>query len=189
MNLPSVIQCWASPGGLCWNTYLRWVGALRFICGSGTRFFHLRMSGPQMGSGVSPKTRMPQWWSRRWPPWNAPHRRKLHYVLSHCVCMLFLFGWPPCQRSGMTLMEVSQCALDSLYIRNIWLLYIVMFFLTWYGICIYFGWINFVWVWVWVMRRIKASTKCTIFYMLRTAFCVPCDIVPWCLGIISNVYW
>ena len=28
----------------------------------------------------------------------------------------------------MTLMEVSQRALDTLYIRNIWLLYISMFF-------------------------------------------------------------
>ena len=129
------------PGGHCWNTYLRWVEALRFICGPGTRLFHLRMSGPQMGSGVSPIIRMPQWWSRRWPPWTPPIVRKLHYVFSHCVCMLFLFGWPPCQRSDMTLMEVSQCALDSLHIRNIWLLYIVMFFvnLIWY---LYLFWLN-----------------------------------------------
>ena len=130
------------PGGHCWNTYLRWVEALRFICGSGTRIFHLRMSGPQMGLGVSPIIRMPQWWSRQWPPWDAPPIvRKLHYVLSHCVCMLFLFGWPPCQRSDVTLMEVSQHALDSLYIRSIWLLYIVMFFvnLIWY---LYLFWLN-----------------------------------------------
>ena len=55
--------------------------------------------------------------------------------------MLFLFGWPPCQRSDMTLMEVSQHALDSLYIRSIWLLYIVMFFvnLIWY---LYLFWLN-----------------------------------------------
>ena len=48
--------------------------------------------------------------------------------------MLFLFGWPLCQRSDMTLMEVSQRALDSLYIRIIWLLYIGVFFvyLIWY---------------------------------------------------------
>ena len=65
------------PGGHCWNTYLRCVEALRFICGSGTRIFHLRMSGPQMGSGVSPIIRMPQWWSWRWPPWDAPHRQKV----------------------------------------------------------------------------------------------------------------
>ena len=78
-----------------------YIEALRFICGSDTRLFHLRMSGP----------------------------------------MLFLFGWPPCQRSDVTLMEVSQDALDSLYIRSIWLLYIVMFFvnLIWY---LYLFWLN-----------------------------------------------
>ena len=69
------------PGGHCWNTYLRWVEALRFICRSGTRIFHLRMSGPQMGLGVSPIIRMPQWWSRRWPPWDAPHRQKVALCL------------------------------------------------------------------------------------------------------------
>ena len=41
---------------------------------------------------------------------SPPIVRKLHYVFSHCVCMLFLFGWPPCQRSDVTLMEVSQHA-------------------------------------------------------------------------------
>ena len=77
MNLPSVSKCGTPPGGHCWNTYLRWVGALRLICGSGTRTFHLRMSGPQMGSGISPIVRMPQWWSRGCPPWDAPHRQKV----------------------------------------------------------------------------------------------------------------
>ena len=33
--------------------------------------------------------------------------------------MLFLFGWPPCQRSDMTLVEVSQHAYDYSYIRTI----------------------------------------------------------------------
>ena len=33
--------------------------------------------------------------------------------------MLFIFGWPPCQRSDMTLVEVSQHAYDYLYIRTI----------------------------------------------------------------------
>ena len=61
--------------------------------------------------------------------WRNPIVRKLHYEIYHCVYMLFLLGWPPCQRSYMTLMEVSQRALDSLYIRNIWLLYIGVFFL------------------------------------------------------------
>ena len=37
----------------------------------------------QMGSGVSPIIRKPQWWSRRWPPWDAPHRQKVAlYILS-----------------------------------------------------------------------------------------------------------
>ena len=76
------------PGGHCWNTYLLWVGALRFICGSGTRTFHLRMSCPQMGSRVSPMIRMPQCWSRRWPPWDAPHRQKI------ALCILSLHAIP-----------------------------------------------------------------------------------------------
>ena len=50
--------------------------------------------------------------------------------------MLFLFGWPPCQRSDMTLVEVSQHAYDNSYIRSI--LSFVFFFkethvnLIWY---------------------------------------------------------
>ena len=77
IHLPSVIQCGVAPGSHCWNTCLRRVGSLRFIYGSGTRRFHLRMSGPQMSSGVSPIVRMPQWWSRRWPPWDNPRRHKV----------------------------------------------------------------------------------------------------------------
>ena len=55
---------------------------------------------------------------------RTPSSEKLHCVLSHCVRMFFLFGRPPCQRSDMTLMEISQRALASFYIRNEWLLYI-----------------------------------------------------------------
>ena len=84
MLFPSKTLKIPSNAGICWNIYLRWVEALRFICGSGTRIFHLRMSGPQMGSGVSPTIRMPQWWSRRWPPWDAPHRQKV------ALCILSL---------------------------------------------------------------------------------------------------
>ena len=56
----------------------------------------------------------------------------------------FVWGihWPPLRSpSDVTLMEVSQHALDSLYIRSIWLLYIVMFFvnLIWY---LYLFWLN-----------------------------------------------
>ena len=78
------------PGGHCWNTYLCWVGSLRFICGSGTRRFYLRMSGPQMGSGVLPIVRMLQWWSRRWPPWDAPHRQKV----TLCILSLRVHALP-----------------------------------------------------------------------------------------------
>ena len=79
-----------------------------------------------------------------------PIVRKLHYVFPHCVCMLLLFGWPTYQRSDMTLMEVSKRALDSLYIRNIWLWYIVMFFvnLIWYPYLF-----ESIWVWVCIFRE------------------------------------
>ena len=78
------------PGGHCWNTYLRWVGSLRFICGSGTRRFHMRMSGPQIGSGVSPIVRMPQWWSQWWPPWDALRRQKV----ALCIISLRVHSLP-----------------------------------------------------------------------------------------------
>ena len=67
--------------------------------------------------------------------------RKLHYVFSHCVCMLFLFGWPPCQRSDMTLIEVSQRALHSLYMRLYGYCILLCFFvnLIWY---LYLFWLN-----------------------------------------------
>ena len=114
------------PGGHCWNTYLHWVGSLRFIWGSDTRRFHLQMSGPQMGSRVSPIVRMPQWWFRRWPLWDAPRHQKV----ALCILLLRVYALPSRvapMRSDMTLMEVSQRALASLCIRNIWLLYIGVF--------------------------------------------------------------
>ena len=36
-------------------------------------------------------------------------------------CMLFPFGWPPCQRSNITLVEVSQRAYNHLCVRDAWL--------------------------------------------------------------------
>ena len=60
--------------------------------------------------------------SWHWPPEDVPINRKLRYVSYHCMCM-FVFGWPPCQRSNMTLMEVFQLTLDLLYFLNISLLY------------------------------------------------------------------
>ena len=69
-----------------------------------------------------------------------PVDANLHYVFNH-YCMLFLFGWPPCQRSYMILMEVSQRAYDmihyisrlygylyvcEIYVNLIWYLYLFM---------------------------------------------------------------
>ena len=57
------------------------------------------------------------------------------------VCMFFLFGWPPCQRSDIICMEVSQRAYDmnhyisglcgylyvcEMYVNLIWYLYLFM---------------------------------------------------------------
>ena len=146
MNLPSIIQCGASPR----RPLLEYLPSL----GRGTTI-HLRIGHPYISpADVRPSNGfgslahnkdatvvVPAVAAVGRPPPPPPIVRKLHYVLSHCVCMLFLFGWPPCQRSDVTLMEVSQHALDSLYIRSIWLLYIVMFFvnLIWY---LYLFWLN-----------------------------------------------
>ena len=78
--------------------------------------------------------------------------RKFALCIQSLLCMLFLFGLPPCQRSDMILMEVSQNAYDmihyisglvgyfyvcEIYVNLIWYLYLYMLN-------------NFVWVWVWV---------------------------------------
>ena len=47
------------------------------------------------------------------------HGQPLYNVHPSLLRMIFLFGWPPCQRSDMTLVEVSQHAYDYLYIRTI----------------------------------------------------------------------
>ena len=39
---------------------------------------------------------------------------KFALCIQSLLCMLFLFGWPPCQRSDMILMEVSQHAYDMI---------------------------------------------------------------------------
>ena len=63
----------------------------------------------------------------------------LHYVFNHCCVCSSLFEWPPCQRSIMILMEVSQHAYDmihyisglfgyfyvcEIYVNLIWYLYL-----------------------------------------------------------------
>ena len=73
-----------------------------------------------------------------------PINTKLHCVYHHCFAIFSFSGWPPCQWSDMTSVEVSQRAYNLLCIRDIWLFVICMKLMsTWYGICIYFGWINF----------------------------------------------
>ena len=67
--------------------------------------------------------------------------RKFALCIQSLLCMLFLFGWPPCQRSNMILMEVSQHAYDmihyisglfgyfyvcEIYVNLIWYLYLFM---------------------------------------------------------------
>ena len=67
--------------------------------------------------------------------------RKFVLCIQSLLCMLFLSGWPPCQRSDMILMEVSQRAYDmihnitrlfgyfyvcEIYVNLIWYLYLFM---------------------------------------------------------------
>ena len=67
--------------------------------------------------------------------------RKYALCIQSLLCMLFLSGWPPCQRSDMILMEVSQRAYDTIhyisglfgyfydcaiYVNLIWYLYLFM---------------------------------------------------------------
>ena len=67
--------------------------------------------------------------------------RKFALCIQSLLCMLFLFGWPPCQRSDMILMEVSRHAYDmihyisgffgyfyvcEIYVNLIWYLYLLM---------------------------------------------------------------
>ena len=73
-----------------------------------------------------------------------PINTKLHCVYHHCFAFFSFSGWPPCQWSDMTSVEVSQRAYNLLCIRDIWSFVICMKLMsTWYGICIYFCWINF----------------------------------------------
>ena len=67
--------------------------------------------------------------------------RKFALCIQSLLCILFLFGWPPCQQSDMILMEVSQHAYDmihyisglfgyfdvcEIYVNLIWYLYLFM---------------------------------------------------------------
>ena len=67
--------------------------------------------------------------------------RKFALCIQSLLCMLFLFGWPPCQRSDMISMVVSQHAYDmihyisglfgyfnvcEIYVNLTWYLYLFM---------------------------------------------------------------
>ena len=92
--------------------------------------------------------------------------------------MLFLFGWPPCQRSDMTLVEVFQHAYNYLCIRTVVLFVFLWnpYNLIWY---LYIFLLNkFVWVWVWVwvwVRKGKRNYeyivwKCNLALVLKYDF-------------------
>ena len=70
-----------------------------------------------------------------------PVDANLHYVFNHCCVCSSFFRWPPCQRSDMILMKVSQSAYDmihyisrlfgylyvcKIYVNLIWYLYLFM---------------------------------------------------------------
>ena len=73
----------------------------------------------------------------------------IHTLLTwHCIAypslqrMLFVFGWPSCQRSDLILVEVFQHAYILPHIGSMVLFCFICgnFMQTWYGTCIYFCW-------------------------------------------------
>ena len=80
-----------------------------------------------MGCGGSPIVRMPQGWSRWWPQLDVPHQQNFALCLTSLHVYALPLRRPPCQQSDITLMEVSQRALDLLCIRTMQLLYITAF--------------------------------------------------------------
>ena len=81
----------------------------------------------------------------------SPSEHDVILRIHHCCACSFLFGWPPCQRSDMTLVEVSQHAYNYLFIRTIVLFVFLRNSCEPDMVLVYFCWINSVWVWVWVL--------------------------------------
>ena len=79
----------------------------------------------------------------------SPSEHDVILRIHHCCACSFLFGWPPCQRSDMTLVEVSQHAYNCLFIRTIVLFVFLRNSCEPDMVLVYFCWINSVWVWVW----------------------------------------
>ena len=96
------------PGGHCLNTYRLWVGSPRFICGSGARRFHLRMSGPQMNSEVPPIVKIPQWSSQWCLRQDAPRHQEFSFRFLSLHVHALPLRVAPCQESDMNLVEVSK---------------------------------------------------------------------------------
>ena len=80
----------------------------------------------------------------------SPSEHDVILRIHHCCACSFLFGWPSCQRSDMTLVEVSQHAYNCLFIRTIVLFVFLRNSCEPDMVLVYFCWINSVWVWVWV---------------------------------------
>ena len=95
-----------------------------------------------MGSGVSPIIRMPQWWSRRWPPWDAPHRQKF----ALCIISLRVHAIPlrvalmPAVRYNLN-GGLPTCIRFIIYQQYMVIAYCYVFFvnLIWY---LYLFWLN-----------------------------------------------
>ena len=112
VHLPSVIQGICCSSGHCWDICHLWFWPLRFFCGTSIRRILLRMTGLQMGSGVTCMAgccsvgRMDIFYSA--------------YFFKNCVIYYIT-------ASNMTLIGVSPRAYDAICIKNMWLLCIGAF--------------------------------------------------------------
>ena len=94
----------------------------------------------------------------------SPSEHDVILRIHHCCACSFLFGWPPCQRSDMTLVEVSQHAYNCLFIRTIVLFVFLRNSCEPDMVLVYFCWINSVWVWVWVCRLALSHRFVYVFH-------------------------
>ena len=107
----------------------------------------------------------------------SPSEHDVILRIHHCCACSFLFGWPPCQRSDMTLVEVSQHAYNCLFIRTIVLFVFLRNSCEPDMVLVYFCWINSVWVWVWVYSY-RLSQHVSPRDILKTNVCWSVQIAP-----------
>ena len=110
----------------------------------------------------------------------SPSEHDVILRIHHCCACSFFFGWPPCQRSDMTLVEVSQHAYYYSFIRTIVLFAFLRISCEPDMVLVYFCWINSVWVWVWVW---VSSRKCSYSHVhislaISIGFHIPCMEIP-----------